>query len=120
MLQAGVKRGKVRPDSRGDSRPRLFGGAKLRSGDVQLNDVVHVRFLRCETTGELRSPDSRGRLSPRELFRGHRWRGVVRQLVLVRIGALYFQFIEQDGRIDHTVRDVQRVVLDVHVIPNRN
>ena len=43
------------PDSRGDSRPRLFGGAKLRSGDVQLNDVVHVRFLRCETTGELRS-----------------------------------------------------------------
>jgi hypothetical protein len=108
------------PDSRGDSRPRLFGGAKLRRGDVQLNDVVHVRFLRCETTGELRSPDSRGRLSPRELFRSYGRRGVIRQLVFIGIGALYFQFIEEDGRIYNAVRDVQRVVLDVHVIPNRN
>jgi len=42
------------------------------------------------------------------------------QLVFVRVGALYFQFTEQDGRIDHAVRDAQRVILDVHVIPNRN
>src|SRR5580704_11275439 len=36
MLQAGVMGGKLRPDSGGDSRPRLSGAAKLRSWDVPI------------------------------------------------------------------------------------
>ena len=70
-----------RHNSRGDSRPRLSSGAKLRSGNC------NKAGLNCERAGSnlwrsvpdrerpemkpasFAGPDSRGRLSPREVYR---------------------------------------------------
>jgi len=64
MLQAEMRRGKRCRTQVWTAGSGCSAEQSSAVGTFRLSDVVHVRFLRCETTGELRSPGQPGAAVP--------------------------------------------------------